>query len=276
MITVLQYAASVPRDRDFLTLALVLLRKFTFKGIALGSVTATLLAGVVIGQIGITIAQPLKGDGLLMFLFAVGYGVGPQFVRVSQGWPATGWFLRGPMRLQPVGPVVICKMVGYDLGYSAGFYSGSQTLSAAMASRPTRSPDRYGSDKAKALIDSMPVAYAVTYMFGTMARPSLSPSSVPNCSASISLRPAKTMRKSKAAPRKWVTRHGLARWELRFSREAGREGYCLRHPRLRRWFLMPESLSTNPPQWNDRGGDRRHRPARGRRRGGSSVLVKCL
>ena len=55
--------------------------KFTFKGIGLGSVTATLLAAVVIGQLGITITQPLKAFVFLMFLFAVGYGVGPQFVR---------------------------------------------------------------------------------------------------------------------------------------------------------------------------------------------------
>src|ERR1700740_2470256 len=55
--------------------------KFTFKGIGLGAVTATLLAGVVIGQIGITISQPLKATVFLMFLFAVGYAVGPQFVR---------------------------------------------------------------------------------------------------------------------------------------------------------------------------------------------------
>src|SRR5207237_9852845 len=55
--------------------------KFTFKGIGLGSVTATLIAGVIIGQIGIAINQPLKAFAFLMFLFAVGYAVGPQFVR---------------------------------------------------------------------------------------------------------------------------------------------------------------------------------------------------
>ena len=33
--------------------------KFTFKGIGLGSVTATLLAAVIIGQIGVPISQPL-------------------------------------------------------------------------------------------------------------------------------------------------------------------------------------------------------------------------
>src|SRR5262245_66440053 len=76
-----------PELAIFLTLALgYYFGKFTFKGIGLGSVTATLLAGVLIGQIGITISQPLKAFSFLMFLFAVGYGVGPQFVRgVSKG-----------------------------------------------------------------------------------------------------------------------------------------------------------------------------------------------
>src|SRR5512145_3516339 len=73
---------SYPEIAIFLTLALgYYFGKFTFRGIGLGSVTATLLAGVIIGQIGITIAQPLKAFTFLMFLFAVGYGVGPQFVR---------------------------------------------------------------------------------------------------------------------------------------------------------------------------------------------------
>src|ERR1700746_1712641 len=71
-----------PEIAIFLALAIgYYLGKFTFKGIGLGSVTATLLAGVLIGQIGITISQPLKAFVFLMFLFAVGYGVGPQFVR---------------------------------------------------------------------------------------------------------------------------------------------------------------------------------------------------
>src|SRR3989440_11908228 len=71
-----------PEIAFFLTLALgYYFGKFTFKGIGLGSVTATLLAGVLIGQLGITISAPLKATVFLLFLFAVGYGVGPQFVR---------------------------------------------------------------------------------------------------------------------------------------------------------------------------------------------------
>src|SRR5262245_38528217 len=71
-----------PEIAIFLTLAVgYYVGKFTFWGIGLGAVTATLLAGVVIGQLGITISAPLKATVFLMFLFAVGYGVGPQFVR---------------------------------------------------------------------------------------------------------------------------------------------------------------------------------------------------
>src|SRR5881275_2823336 len=71
-----------PEIAIFLTLALgYYFGKFTFRGLGLGAVTATLLAGVLIGQIGITISPPLKATVFLMFLFAVGYAVGPQFVR---------------------------------------------------------------------------------------------------------------------------------------------------------------------------------------------------
>src|SRR3974390_1327252 len=54
---------------------------FTFKGLGLGAVTATLIAAVLIGQLKIPITGPLKPTFFLMFLFAIGYGVGPQFVR---------------------------------------------------------------------------------------------------------------------------------------------------------------------------------------------------
>jgi putative transport protein len=144
--------------------------KFTFKGIGLGSVTATLIAGVVIGQIGITINQPLKAFSFLMFLFAVGYAVGPQFVRgiASSGLPQA-IFSVVQCVFSLVACVVIAKVAGYDLGYAAGLYSGSQTISAAMG-LSTDAINRLGlpADQAKAMLDSMPVAYAVTYMFGTM------------------------------------------------------------------------------------------------------------
>jgi putative transport protein len=160
-----------PEIAIFLTLAIgFYFGKFKFKGIGLGAVTATLLAGVLIGQIGITISPPLKATVFLMFLFAVGYGVGPQFVRgVAKDGLPQALFSVVQCLLSLFVPVLIVKFVGYDLGYAAGFYSGSQTLSAAMG-LSTDAINRLGlpAEQTKAMLDSMPVAYAVTYMFGTV------------------------------------------------------------------------------------------------------------
>jgi putative transport protein len=160
-----------PEIAIFLTLAIgYYLGKFTIKGLGLGSVTATLLAGVLIGQIGITISQPLKATVFLLFLFAVGYGVGPQFVRgVAKDGVPQALFAIVQCVLCLAVPVAIVKLAGYDLGYAAGFYSGSQTISAAMG-LSTDAINRLGlaADQAKNLLNSMPVAYAVTYMFGTV------------------------------------------------------------------------------------------------------------
>src|SRR4029077_16577479 len=65
--------------------------------------------------------------------------------------------------------VVVAKLAHYDLGSAAGLYAGSQTISASMG-LATDAINRLGlgADQTKALLDSMPIAYAVTYMFGTV------------------------------------------------------------------------------------------------------------
>src|SRR5215207_4076334 len=160
-----------PEIAIFMTLALgYFFGKFTFKGIGLGAVTATLLAGVLIGQVGITISQPLKAFVFLMFLFAVGYAVGPQFVRgIAKDGVPQAVFSVVQCVLCLLVPVIICKIAGYDLGYSAGLYSGSQTISAAMGlSTDAINRLELGPDKTKSILNAMPIAYAVSYMFGTV------------------------------------------------------------------------------------------------------------
>ncbi|TAH36927.1 MAG: aspartate-alanine antiporter [Planctomycetota bacterium] len=160
-----------PEIAIFLALALgFYFGKFKFRGIGLGSVTATLLAGVLIGQIGITISQPLKATVFLLFLFAVGYGVGPQFVRgVAKDGLPQALFSVVQCLFCLIVPFVIAKIAGYDLGYAAGMYSGSQTISAAMG-LSTDAIGRLGlpAEQSQPLLDAMPIAYAVTYMFGTV------------------------------------------------------------------------------------------------------------
>src|SRR6185436_16958937 len=65
--------------------------------------------------------------------------------------------------------VMVAKLAGYDLGYAAGLYAGSQTISASMG-LATDAINRLGlaAEQTKAMLDGMPIAYAVSYMFGTV------------------------------------------------------------------------------------------------------------
>ena len=166
-----QTLRSYPEIAIFLSLALgYYFGSFTYKGLGLGAVTATLIAAVIIGQLEIKIGSPLKPTFFLMFLFAIGYGVGPQFVRgiAQDGLP------------QALFAVVVCflclgsaylgaKLAGYDVGSALGLYAGSQTISASMG-LGTDAINRLGlaPEETKKLLDAMPVAYAVTYIFGTI------------------------------------------------------------------------------------------------------------
>src|SRR6476620_8304616 len=79
-----------PEIAIFLTLAVgYFIGTLKLGKFSLGSVTGVLLAGVLIGQLQITISPHVKSVFFLMFLFAVGYGVGPQFFRglKSDGLP---------------------------------------------------------------------------------------------------------------------------------------------------------------------------------------------
>ncbi|MDR5739818.1 MULTISPECIES: aspartate-alanine antiporter [unclassified Caballeronia] len=142
----------------------------SFKGFSLGAVTATLLAAIAIGQLGITISSNVKAVFFLMFLFAVGYGVGPQFVRgiAKDGLPQA-LFSVIQCVLCLAAPYAAAKMAGYDIGSAAGLFAGSQTISASMG-LATDAINRLGLPPAetKALLDAMPTAYAVTYIYGTI------------------------------------------------------------------------------------------------------------
>jgi putative transport protein len=166
-----QTLKSYPEIAVFLSLALgYYFGSFTYKGLGLGAVTATLIAAVIIGQIGITISGPLKPFFFLMFLFAIGYGVGPQFVRgIAQDGLPQALFAVVVCIFCLLAPYLGAKIAGYDVGSAAGLYAGSQTISASMG-LATDAINRLGlsPDDTKKLLDGMPVAYAVTYIFGTV------------------------------------------------------------------------------------------------------------
>ena len=141
-----------------------------YKNFTLGTVTSVLLVGVLVGQMDIPISGPLKSVFFLLFLFAIGYSVGPQFVHS----------LRSSGIKQVMFAVVVCivclgvtigiaKVLGYNAGMAAGLFAGAQTISAVIGvgTDTINSLSVPGADKSH-WIDMIPVCYAVTYIFGTI------------------------------------------------------------------------------------------------------------
>ena len=142
----------------------------SYKGLSLGAVTATLIAAVIVGQLDIPISANVKSVFFLIFLFAVGYGVGPQFVRgiAKDGLPQA-LFAVVMCLISLAAAYLAARLAGYDPGYAAGLFAGSQTLSASMG-LATDAINRLGlpADQTHQLLNGIPIAYAVTYIFGTV------------------------------------------------------------------------------------------------------------
>lgn len=136
---------------------------------SLGIVTSVLLVGVLVGQFNITIEEPVKSVFFLLFLFAIGYKVGPQFFRglKKDGLPQVGFAV-----LMCVGCLVItwilALIMGYNAGEAAGLLAGAQTISAVIGvADDTINGLNISTEQKNNMINIIPVAYAVTYIYGT-------------------------------------------------------------------------------------------------------------
>lgn len=160
-----------PAIAIFLTLGIGFwIGKLKYKNFSLGTVTSVLLVGVLIGQLNIPVPGPMKQVFFLLFLFAIGYSVGPQFFAS----------LRGSGLKQVLFAVVMCvvvlattlgvaKLFHYNKGEAAGLFAGAQTISAVIgvADDTIQSVNASTADKTD-WTNIIPVAYAVTYIFGTI------------------------------------------------------------------------------------------------------------
>lgn len=154
----------------FLTIALGFwIGRFKIGQFTLGTVTSVLLVGVLVGQLDIKIGEPVKSVFFLLFLFAVGYKVGPQFFRglKKDGLPQMGFAVLMCISCLLV-PWILAKLMGYNPGEAAGLLAGSQTISAVIGVAGDTINSLNISDAEKTNYNNIiPVAYAVTYIFGT-------------------------------------------------------------------------------------------------------------
>ncbi|MCM1068060.1 MAG: aspartate-alanine antiporter [Muribaculaceae bacterium] len=168
---ILEIFRNNPSIPIFLTLGVGFwIGKLKYKTFSLGTVTSVLLVGVLVGQMNIPIPGPVKSVFFLLFLFAIGYSVGPQFFRA----------MKGSGIKQVIFAVVMCVICfavtvgvalafGYNAGEAAGLFAGAQTISAVIgvADDTIHNLSASAADK-QSWTDIVPVCYAVTYIFGTI------------------------------------------------------------------------------------------------------------
>lgn len=154
----------------FLTLAVgFAIGRIRIGSFTLGTVVGTLLAGVVIGQLGIEVPAVVKNVFFDLFLFTTGYKVGPQFFRGLKKDALPQLAVTVVLCVTClIAAVVAAKLFHYDVGTAAGLLAGAFTESTVIGTagdainRLNLPPDQK-----KALVDNIPVAYAVTYLVGT-------------------------------------------------------------------------------------------------------------
>jgi putative transport protein len=159
-----------PEIAIFLTLALGFwFGSFKFGSFSLGVVTSTLLAGLLVGQLHIPVATVVQSTFFMLFLFAVGYGVGPQFFRAlkKDGLPQVAFALlvsaSGLLCAYALG-----KLLGYNPGLTAGLLAGGYTNSGTLGVATDNLKQLgLGADQTAAMASLAAIAYAVTYPFGT-------------------------------------------------------------------------------------------------------------
>ncbi len=144
--------------------------KLKYKTFSLGTVTSVLLVGVLVGQMDIPISGPVKSVFFLLFLFAIGYSVGPQFFSALKGSGIKQVIFAVIMCALCLGVTVgVALIFGYNPGEAAGLFAGAQTISAVIGvgDDTIRTLSASAADKQN-WIDLVPVCYAVTYIFGTI------------------------------------------------------------------------------------------------------------
>jgi putative transport protein len=170
-----QWLLGVLRHHPEVTFFLVLgigyvVGKVKLGSFTLGAVTGTLLAGVVVGQLGVEVSGEVKQCFFLLFLFAIGFRTGPQFFR---GLKSDGLQQAALSAIVATTGLVVAYVVSrtfsYDAGTAAGVIAGSLTESATIGTA-SDAIARLGMSAADtaAMTNRIPVAFAVTYLIGVV------------------------------------------------------------------------------------------------------------
>ena len=148
-----------------------LIGKLKYRGFGPGPVTGALFAGLLVGQFAeVPVSDTAKSILFLLFLFGIGYSVGPKFLSAVRGDGLPGVAIGIVVPLAAIATAVaVARVLGLDPGFAAGLFSGATTESpaigtAAEAIRALPLPQ----DRKALLVGHIAVADALCYLFGAL------------------------------------------------------------------------------------------------------------
>jgi putative transport protein len=160
-----------PETALFLSLAAgYLIGQIRFGKFQLGGVGGSLLAPVVVSQVGVQIDNGVKSVMFAVFIYAVGYDSGPQFFNSLNRRTLREIAMAVFLAITALVTVIVCARVfGLNKGLAAGVAGGALTQSAIIGTAGDAIA-RLGlsAQETKALQADVAIAYAVTYVFGSL------------------------------------------------------------------------------------------------------------
>ena len=167
-----QFLHSVPALCLFLSIVLgTIIGRFHVGGVGFGAVVGTLIAGIAIG----ILARPelpdlLRWSFFYLFLFSIGYSVGPQFFGSLKREALPQIVLAVVVALSGLAATIaVSAAFGFDEGLAVGVLSGGMTQSAALGTGLSAIAELPIPAEAKAVLAAnAPLADAITYGFGDL------------------------------------------------------------------------------------------------------------
>jgi putative transport protein len=133
-----------------------------------GSTAGVLVAALLIGQMDIPVTPLLKSVSFALFIFTIGYKVGPQFFGALKAEGLHYIWLSIFFAITGLGTAIILgKVFGFDKGTTAGLLAGALTQSSVIGTADGAIKHLALSDTLKVTMESnVAIAYAITYVFG--------------------------------------------------------------------------------------------------------------
>lgn len=164
------FFAAAPLAAVALALALgYLFGKIHIGTFVLGPVAATLLVAIAIGQVGVHLSGDVKTLAFALFIYALGYMIGPQFVG------GLGRSTLKQVHLTVISTIVVvvtvwslAKGFGLDKGSAAGVLAGGATESAVIGTASEAlASSSLPKEEVAGMTANIGVVYAITYLLGT-------------------------------------------------------------------------------------------------------------